>query len=410
MPGADLRAVRSHAFPGAGALILSLASLSIGMLGAGASGAFAAEWIVGGSVSERLQATTNPDLEENGQAVYGATTAFGLDVTALTPTTQWQVETGASVGVFGGPGDTEDRNRVYPNLAAAVSHDGKYVDTGASFAFDLQPVAFAQLADTGLTAGDATQLSLRLAADAAYALDPRNRLSVGGSGSIIRFTQGSTTLEPTTTYGTTLSWTRSLSVETDASLSFGARRFTARSDEDPDSLSFDLSAGLGHQINRRLSVDASLGISATRTTRTLGDERRTDLSLGMLGGLDVAWQPAPDTQLVFALSHGLEPSSLGELRTTTAVGVGLQHAVNSWTSAGLDVLLQRQSAGGGFENDAGDTADRIYASIGPSLAFTLTPDWALQAGYALEMEHQSGSDAVSNQVFLTVTRQFDILP
>jgi hypothetical protein len=372
------------------------------------SRAAAAEWIVGGSVSQRLEADTNPDLEADGDPVYGATTALGLDFARLTPTTQWQVETGATGAVFGGPGDTDDLNRLDPNFGAAVAHDGKYVDTGASFAFDMQPARFAQFEETGVTEGDATQISVRLAADAAYALDSRNRLNVGGSGRIIRFTSGSTSLDPTTTYGANLAWVRDLSPATQASLAFGARRFTADNEEDPDSLTFDLSAGVGHLVNRRLSFDASLGVTATRTERTRLGERDTEFSLGALGDLSVAWSPAPDTQLVLAFSHGLEPSSLGELQTTTAMGVGLQHAVNGWIDAGVDLLVQRQSSGGGFED--GDTADRTFASIAPSIAFALTPDWALQAGYSLSLERESGSDATSNQVFLTLTRQFDILP
>ena len=379
--------------------------LSLGLLVGGASGAGAAEWLVGGSVSQRVEADTNADLDENGAGVYGTTTALGLDLTVLTPTTQWQVETGASVGFFGGPGDTEDLNRLNPNFAAAVAHNGKYLDTGASFAFDMQPVSLAQIDETGVTGGDATQISTQLAANAAYALDARNQLSVGGSGRVIRFTRGSTTLEPTTTYGANLAWIRDLSAVTQGSLAFGARRFTAESDQDPDSLTFDLSAGVDRVVNGRLSFSATLGVNATRTTQTLAGERNTDFTLGALGGLEAAWQAAPDTQLVFAFSHGLEPSSVGELQTTTALGVGLQHEVNSWMSAGINALVQRQSSGGGYT----DETDRTFASLSPSLAFSLTPDWALRAGYSLDAQHESGSDAISNRVFLTLTRQFDIL-
>jgi hypothetical protein len=398
------RGVRRAA--GGGAALL----LSLGALAAGTSGAAAVEWIVGGSVSQRVEADSNPDLVEDGEAVYGATTALGLDFTALTPTTQWQVETGLSGGIFGGPGDTEDLTRLDPNFAAAVAHNGKYVDSGASFAFDMQPASFAQFEETGVTEGDATQVSVRLAADAAYALDPRNRLSLGGSGRVIRFRGGTTELEPTTSYGANLAWIHDVSPATQTSLVLGVSRFTAESDENPESLTFSLSAGLGQLVNRRLSFDASLGVSATSTERTRFGERRSEFDLGALGGLEVAWAPAPDTQLVLALSHGLEPSSLGELQTTTALGVGLQHAINRWTSAELDLLVQRQSSDtddGGFE---GDGERRTLASIGPSIAFSLSPDWALRAGYSLALEREEDEDALSNRVFLTLTHQFDILP
>lgn len=429
MLGADQRAVRARAAPFSGSLSgpsvqtsagaaarprrSARAVLLLGLLAASASStaAGAVEWFVGGSLSQRLQAETNPDLEEDGEPIYGTTTALGLDVTALTPTTQWQFETGGSVGLFGGGDDenTDDRNKLNPNFGAAVSHNGKYVDTGASFAFDMQPSSFAQIEETGITEGDATQISIQLAADAAYALDSRNALSIGGSGRVIRFTGGSTTLDPNTFYSANLDWTHSISAITQGSLSFRVSRFTAESDENPESLTFDVLAGVSHLVNQRLSFDANFGVTATRTTETLLRGRETEFSLGAQGGLQAAWTPTPATQLVLALSHGLEPSSRGELQTTTALGLGLQHSVNSWTSAAVDLLVQRQSAGGGFENGS-ESEDRTFATLSPSLAFSLATDWALRASYALALEREDEGDAISNQFFLTLTHQFDILP
>jgi hypothetical protein len=399
------------------ARMLAAALLGLSLATPGGAGALAAEWIVGGSVSQRLQFESNRDLDEDGGPIYGATTALGLDFTALAPRTQWQFETGASVGFFGGEGDTDDLTGVFPNFAAAVDHNGKYIDTGASFGIDLQPAAFAQIDETGITEGDATQLSVRLAGDAAMALDPRNRLSFGVSGRIIRFTSGSTSLNPTETYGTSLSWGHSLSADTQTSLSFGVQHFSSEAEDDPRSLSFDLAAGVGHTINPRLSVDASLGPSVTRTTRTVLGLRESDFSVGAVGDLALAWRPQPDTRLVFALSHGLEPSELGELRTTTALGAGLQHSVNSWISSGVNLLVQRQSSASGFDDDPGAGSDtdfgteRILATLSPNLAFSLTPEVALQVSYSLRMEHEREADvAFSNGVFLTLTRAFDIIP
>ncbi len=412
MLGADRRAVTAcAALLWTGSLSLGL---SLGMLAASASGAAAVEWIVGGSVSERVGADTNPDFEEEGEPSLRSTTALGIDITALTPTTQWQIETGASgtIGV-GGDDDTDELNRINPNFAAAVSHNGKYVDTGASFAFDMQPSSFAQFEETGVTEGDATQMSVQLAADAAYALDARNRLSVGGFGRVIRFTGGSTELVPTTSYGTNLAWIRALGPVTEGSLTFGIRRFTSESVENPESLTFSVAAGAGHAVTRRLSVDGSLGLTATRTTRTRFGDRETEFNLGALGDLAVIWAPEADTQFVLALSHGLEPSSLGELQTTTALGLSVDHSINSWISGGVSALVQQQSSGDGFEEGEGEGEEedtRTLASISPSLAFSLAPDWALRASYALALEREGGSDAISNQVFVTLTHQFDILP
>ena len=81
--------------------------------------------------------------------------------TGATPTTEWQILTGVTGSVFGGPGKDEtddDLNRVDPSFAANIAHNGKYLDTGASFFFDMAPASFAQLEETGVTEGDATPL------------------------------------------------------------------------------------------------------------------------------------------------------------------------------------------------------------------------------------------------------------
>lgn len=411
---ADRLAIR---WPG----LLALAALSLGSLAASPS-ALAVEWFVGGSVSAGVEAETNRDLNaDDPGSIYGATTAFGIDFTALTPTTQWSFETGAAFSAFGGDGDTEGLDGAFPNFAAAVAHDGQYVDTGASFAVDYQPVGFAQLDDTGITEGDATQLSIGIAGDATYALDAFNSLSLGAFGSIIRFPSGTTSLEPTTNYGTNLSWGRVLTPATDGNVTFGVSRFTSQGVDDEDdpslddfsgeeNLSFILSAGVGHAVNSRLSFNASLGARATQTRQTFFGIEQTDFSVGPSGGLDIAWQPEADTQLVFALSHGLEPSSLGELQSTTAIGAGLQHSFNSWTSAGVDVFLQRQSSDSSF--DEVEEPTRLYGAISPNISFTLTEDWALRTGYVFRLQREDGEDgedATSNGVFMTITRQFDIL-
>ncbi len=81
--------------------------------------------------------------------------------------------------------------------------------------------------------------------------------------------------------------------------------------------------------------------------------------------------------------------------------------INERVSAGVAVALQRRREGGGFQSGE----DRDFVRVSPSIAFQLTPDWALQAGYALTAYRESGEgEAVSNRVFLTVIREFDVLP
>lgn len=364
-------------------------------------------WTITGSVSERIEADTNRDLRGAPSAVYGSTTSFGLDIGAVTPTTQWQIRPSLTGSVYGGPGDTSGLNRINPSLDTAVAHNGKHVDTDARFHVGTQPVAFAELDRTGITSGDATELSVNFAGNAAYALDPRNRLSLGGTADLVRFTQGTTSLTPITTLGLTSAWIRDISPATRSNVTFGVRRFTAENSQNPTSYTFNLSGGASHQVNGRLSVDATLGLSATRTTRTLAGRQDDSFDVGAIADLGLSWQPRADTSFSVAISHGLEPSALGELQTTTALDAGVGYVVNPRIRTALAVAIGHQKSAGGFTANG---TDHDFATVAPTISFALSRDWALQAGYILRLDRRNDLDAASNRVFLTLTRQFDILP
>ena len=420
MQGADRMAVRAGTRVGqlernsphppvSGAAVI-VAAVLLGSSGASAdplSGGPPVVWTITGIASERLEADTNRDLRSQPSPVYGSTTALGLDFTALTPTTQWKFRPGVTGSIYGGPGDTSGLNSIHPSFTTSVAHNGKYVDTGAIFHVDTQPVAFSQLDETGITSGNATQLSVRFAGNADYALDPRDRLRLGANANLVDFTQGTTSLVPTTSLGLNSAWIRNISPATQSSVTFGVRRFTADNAENPTSYTLDLSGGASHQVSQRLSVNANLGLSGTHTTRTLAGQQDESFTVGGTGGLGVSWQPRADTHFSVNLRHGLEPSSLGELQTTTALSAAVSYAVNARIRTGLGFAIGHQKSAGGF---ASNGTDRDFARVAPTIAVALTPDWALQAGYILRLERQNSAGAASNRVFLTLTRQFDVLP
>ena len=66
----------------------------------------------------------------------------------------------------------------------------------------------------------------------------------------------------------------------------------------------------------------------------------------------------------------------------------MQHSINSWTSAGIDVLLQRQTSDNSFRTETDEA--RLYGAISPSISFSLTEDWALRAGYVFRIQRETG--------------------
>jgi hypothetical protein len=355
-----------------------------------------------GSLSERLETNTNRDLDDHARPIYGSTTRLGFEFGTRTPTSTLTLEAAVAAAAFGGPGNTRGLNRVNPDFGAGYTYDGKYLDIDTDFQLHFQPASFAQLDETGITSGDATQITGLLTTDVAYAIDPRNRIKLTGSGRLVRFTNGTTSLTPTTTIGLSAAWTRDVTPRTSFTTTFGGRRFTADDNSGDKSLTFDLRQGLSHRVNKRLSFDAALGASAT--------ENNTDSSggynFGVVGDFEVSWQPMADTSVAFSLHQGVEPSDVGALRNQTSLGLTFVRSVNSWTKLGLDLAWRRRTEIGGG-TAAGDGGELFR--IGPTMDFELARNWQLGVGYTFVRSSENGSAAVANIGFLTLTRKFDFL-
>lgn len=367
----------------------------------------AAEIIVTAIASERLEANTNRDLEKGGRPVYGSTTRLGFEVEALTGPSTLSLSAGLSGTAFTGPGDTDGLTGINPDFGLGYAYEGKRVDFGTDITLDFQPASFAQLEESGVTTGDATQVTTQLNATLAYKIDPRNRLSLTGNGRVVRFNRGTTTLNPTTTLGLDLTWTRDVTPRTSFDLTFGATRFTVDKGDGDGSLSFDLTPGITHRVNNRLSFQGGLGVSATKTDGNTNDGSGGGYDFGLVGNLKVDWQPFAASSVALTVSHGIEPSDVGTLRSQTSLGLTFSHAVNSWANVGLDMSWRRRWGGSGSGSTNADKGDLFW--IGPSIEIKLARNWQLAAGYTLVHKSDDTSDATSNLVFVTLTRNFDIL-
>lgn len=363
----------------------------------------AAQWTVSGSVSGRTEIDTNKNLKGSPSPIYGATARLGLQAAAITGTSRFGLQTGVSARAFGGPGDTEGLNGTHPDLRADYVYSGKYFDAGTNVSVQYEPVSFSQIDETGLTEGDAIELRIGAGSFVSYALTPRDSVTAGANLSLVRFTEGTTSLRPTTTIGGNLGWSRALAEDTSWNLSFGARRFTAKEPRSEERMTFDLMTGLQHRFTPRLSTSGGIGVTATETE---GD----GYSYGLTGNFSAAWRAAPDTSYSVSFNHGIEPSSIGELRTSTSFGVGMVHNINSWSDFGLSASWSRRSAVGNESISRPLEEDSDRFRLGSTINFDLARNLSLGLGYGLTIRTDGDGDAVGNRVFMQLTRRFSIIP
>jgi len=370
--------------------------------------ASASDWSIFGQVTEQVEADTNRTLAEDGKPIYGSTTGGNVTISLDDKSFQWVTDLGLNGLYFVGPGDTTGLRRVDPNLATAVSYQRPRLILDGAASFDVQPTAFTQVQDTGITDEGAAQLTTLATGSATFLLNSRNQAVVSASTQIVRFTDDAVSLIATDYYGLAAGWDHEVNGATESSLNVGISRFTADNPQDAHSLVFDVGGGLGYQVNERLSFSSSVGFNVVQTTQTFDNERGSDLSIGFVGDATVSWEPRDDTQLAFDFGQELAPSSLGQLQNVTGMGVGVFHQIDPRMDVEVRSSYARRAATAGFSSD-GD--NRQIFSLSPSFGFNITREWRTELGYTLDLNRFEESDLTSNQIFyLSLTRSFSLLP
>lgn len=364
----------------------------------------AAQWTASGSVSGRVEVDTNKDLKGSPSPIYGATARLGLQAAAITPRSRFGLQTGVSARLYGGSGDKKGLSGTHPDLSADYVYNGKYIDAGTNVSIRYEPVSFSQIDETGWTEGDAIEFRVGAGSFISYALTPRDSLTAGANLSLVRFTDGTTALRPTTTIGGNLAWSRALAQDTSWNLSFGARQFRANKPRSEERMTFDLMTGLQHRFTPRFSTNGSIGITATET------EGESGYSYGLAGNFGASWRAAPDTSYSASFSHGIEPSSIGLLRTSTSVGVGMVHNINSWSDFGLSAGWSLRSSVGSGDINRPIEDDSHRFRLGSTLNFDLARNVSLGFGYGLTIRTDGAGEAIGNRVSMQLTRRFNIIP
>lgn len=371
----------------------------------------AADWSVNGFFSQRFEATSNSGLDGEG-GVVGATTDLGLAFRLATPTTQWTLAPGVRGSLFTGSGDDGLDNLGF-RFNSSVAHRGPRSNTTASFSVIPDSTNFTDFDSGGDTRNrNTTQITYAANLGYAYDINETNSVSLSAFARKRDFTEDSTTLEPTLSFGGGATWRRDLGPATSGSLGFTATRFTADSAEDPETLSYEVRAGLDHQVSPRLTLGGTLGVSLVDSERNRirpgATVRENDLTPGFVGDLTLSYAASPDTRYTFGVSQSIDQNTDGTVENRSSVSAGLQHSINSRSRVGLTGRLGFSNPV--FDDGGGGTGgDRVTLSVQPTYSYALTQNWDASLGYALRAEDDNGIET-SHQVFLQISRGLSFLP
>ncbi|MEM6487476.1 MAG: hypothetical protein AAF677_04275 [Pseudomonadota bacterium] len=393
----------------------------------GVAPAAAQRWSLDARFSQTLSAETNRDLDTDGNdPSFGSTTVLGTRIGYETPRARWSLGSSIAIRAFTGGDDDDDLDVVSPTVGASMSLFGRRWSLANSLSFSRQNATFTQLgdgisleesdipdglgADTGDTAvledGDATRTAVSFGSSTTFTLTPRNSISFGANLGIVRFSEEADTLEDSNTYSTSATFTHRVSQRTALTLGSSISRSTVDDLESTVSTGGSVTVGFQRTVSPRLEIAGNGGVTITR----IGEDqpngfRDTSTTVSGTGSFGVLYREG-ETAFNLSLAQSVRPDADGDISNVTSLSAGFTTPLTSTQSVSVTGGLSRSStvsSGDGSETD-------LVAEIGPTYSLRLTDDWSASLGYRLRFGNDDNGSAVSNGVFLSVSRPLQLFP
>ena len=303
---------------------------------------------------------------------------------------------------YAGPGQADAPDVVLPRIQTKYHKGGKRtaIDIGASYA--LQRLNANDALDVTGNGGTSNQHLFNANMSVAQKLGPRDTLTWANTAARSIFDGAGT---DNFSVDSALSWNRRLTKRTDGTLLVGVNWLTLEDDSNTEKIVYRTKASLSSQLSKRLMFRAGAGVNLTDSRQTVSGSRMSDLKTGLLADLGLDYQ-LKTTKISLAADYGLQQGTFGDLQTRANASLNIAQEINERSSAALSITGQMvQSAG------SSSTSDAIFGLyISPTYTVSLTDEWDMTAGYKFSLKDNVGGTAVSNDVFVSLTRDFVVMP
>lgn len=369
----------------------------------------AVDWSATARTLQQLEVDTNRTLTSPSDgAIYGLRSRLDTTIDAETKRSLISTTVGFDASVFGGPGLQPNFNRIDPRVAVDLRYDGRRYRLESDLRFEADSTSRTQIDEAGETDEVTTQFTLAHTTDVSVVLDRRNTLRTGASFRLVEFADDIDGIVPNISGGLTAAWSHRATETTSFIFNTGFRYFEADNEANTTSQIFSFSGGIEHDRTSRHRFTAGGGLSATRTTTddvVVGAGTApgsTDLSLGVnaAASFDYATDGI-DAGLDF--SQSVQPSSQGEVQTLTRLAGNLVYPVSTYERVSATLSFTRRSA---VEDDDA----RNILSFGPRYSYALTKDTNISLGYLFRISREDADNATGHRVFLSLSRDFTLLP
>ena len=381
----------------------------------------AGDWSVESRIGARTEFDDNYELLVDSNGYVFATTAEVLgDFIYKTDRSRLDLIAYIAAQDFLGPGADTLTNNVFPRFDARYRLGGKQTDIelAASYSLEYLPAAATGNSivppadddtpppqDVGVvdSSTDTIRNTLSAGGSLTHRINVRNSLVFAASAAKTTF-QG----EGTNNFSTdaSLAWNRRLTKSTDGSLIFGFDYLSLEDDEQTDRYFYSTRAVVSSKLSKRLSASAGAGVNLVNSYQTdLGDNRDSKVDLGY--SLDAGFDYRLKTLSIgLKASYGLQPGTLGDLENQTSVFLQASKTINERSNVSLVAGAESVES-----FSSGGSSDSTYGLVlASTYSLALTDEWNFQAGYRFRLEDSDGGTATSNNVFLSLSRNFVAIP
>ena len=384
------RAVAPELTPMKGGLAALVGLVILTLALAVPSAVSADEWSVIGRVDQRFEADSNPRLMTTGEdTTYGSITTPEIRLRGRSPLLDVSL-----VGRFDFAWyDDSDLSSNDQLGRLESSYRTQTSIWGLNAEVDRDTTRTSEFTDTGIFDVLARRLRYQISPSYTAIVTPRNRLRVNGSYTDVNYDTSS--LSDYTTLGGGLTWFHDYTQKTELTLGAQVYHFETQSGPDSETDLYALLLGATHKYSERLKVSASIGprYQSSDTATTSAN------SIGVQLGASVEYLMSEQTTFTGSIDRSVTGSGSGTTPERNTLKFSATHQfLPRWQFLFGATYIKDEK-----EPTAG-TDGREYISLEPAVRWQVARTVDLSTSYRYRrQEYDSGSEADSNAVFLTLT-------
>lgn len=370
-----------------------------------AQAANAGDWTIRTSLLEKLSFNDNIDLVNDPDGyVFGSYSNLSLDADYRSHRDEFNL--GGSLGyqAYTGTGNDIPSDQWLPSVHTSYLRKSKTVDFNIAASYVVVPATETDDPLIPFDQPEATRQTFSVNSSIAYRVNARNDLNFALAAVRNDFIDATVDDIPNTSLSATLRWNHRATKRT----SFNVTSSVNRISYDPVLLAnyekylYTLRPGFSTQLSKRFTVNGSAGATVTDSydTPNKGDRETT---IGPSADLNFSYALKTGS-IGGGVSYGISPDDNGDLYNSLSFSGSYGYQINDLTNFNLTASYRLS------DSDTGGDLANSSLSISPSLSYTLARDWRVSASYIFALSDDESGKAHQNAVYLTLTRDYVLMP